>query len=237
MLLRPSVVLGAPLVLAGCGSLSPQTVAAHKVSDALPKILGPAAHYEVRVQGDTLALTRGRARNVHVDGQDVQLSPTITLDTLTFDAQDVSIDTQAKKLQKIGTVSFTGTMGQAHLESYLGHVKMSKTLQGLRVTLRQSDVQVQLPLAAGPVHTKVTVFGRPMPDAREAGSVDFIVDKARLSFLPLPAGLVNRALAEMNPIVDLSAVRVPIMVQSTSVEGGKLVLRGTAKIEPTPESE
>lgn len=221
--------------LNGCGSLSPQTVAAHKISDALPQILGPAAHYAVRVQGDTMALTRGRARNVHVEGRDVQLSPTLTVDTLTFDAQDVSFDTKAKNLQKVGQVAFVGTMGQAHLDSYLGNVKMSKMLQGLRVTLRPSDVQAQVPVSAGPIHTTVTVYGNPAPNGQNAQSINFVVDKARLAFLPVPAFLFNQALKEVNPIVDLSAVRVPISVQSTSVEDGNLVLRGTAKLE-TPES-
>lgn len=233
MRLRSSFVsAGALFALAGCSSLSPQTIAAHKISDALPKMLGPAAHYEAAVQGDTLALTRGRAQRVHVEGQDVQLTPTLTVDTLTFDAQNVSIDAKAMKLQKIGNVSFVGRIGQGHLEYYLHHVKMSKMLQGLRITLRPNDVQVELPLAAGPIHTHATVFGHPAPDAHDAKSIDFVVDKARLSFLPLPAGLVNRALSELNPIVDMSAVRVPICVQSTSVEGGQLVLRGTAQIDP-----
>jgi len=230
------VAVGAVLGVCGCGSLSPQTVAAHKIADALPGILGPAARYDVRVQGDALALTRGRARNVHVEGRDVQMTPNITVDTLTFDAPDVSFDTKAKRLQKVGRVAFVGTMGQAHLEAYLSHVKMNKMLQGLRVTLRPGDVQVQLPLVAGPIHTTATVYGSPAPNARDAKSIDFIVDKARLGFLPLPAGLVNRALADLNPIVDLSAVRVPLSVQSTSVEGGKLVLRGTAQIEPQAAS-
>lgn len=223
------------VALNGCGSLSPQIIAAHKISDALPQILGPAAHYEVRVQGDTMALTRGRARTIHVEGRDVQLSPTITLDTLTFDAQDVSFDTKARKLQKVGQVAFVGTMGQAHLESYLGNVKMSKMLQGLRIKLRPSDVQAQVPVNAGPIHTTVTVYGNPAPNGPDAQSINFVVDKARLGFLPVPAVLFNQALKEVNPIVDLSAVRVPIRVRSTSVEGGKLVLRGTAKLEP-PES-
>jgi len=66
----------------GCGASSPQTIAAHKISDALPRVLGPARHYDVKVGGDALALARGRARSVHVHGQDVQLTPTLTVDTL-----------------------------------------------------------------------------------------------------------------------------------------------------------
>lgn len=225
---------GASFVVSGCGSLSPQTIAAHKISDALPGILGPAAHYDVRVQGDTLALTRGRAGRVHVEGRDVQLTPSITVDTLTFDAHDVAFDTKAKRLQHVGTVEFVGTMGQAHLAAYLARVK---TLPNLRVALRRSDVQVQLPLSAGPVHTAATFYGLPAPNAQDARSIDFVVDKARLGFLPLPAFLVNRGIAGVNPIVDLSAVKMPISVQSTDVEDGKLVLRGTAQIEPQDVSE
>ena len=60
--------------LAGCAHPVQET-AAHKIADALPSLLGPAAHYDVQVDGDPFALTRGRARAVHIQGQDVQLAP------------------------------------------------------------------------------------------------------------------------------------------------------------------
>lgn len=227
------VFWGLAVAATGCGSLSPQTIAAHKIADALPRMLGPAAHYDVKVGGDALALTRGHARGVHVDGRDVQLMPAITVDTLRFDASDVSFDTKAKRLQKVGRVEFVGAVGQEHLTAYLAQ---AKPLPGLRVTLRRSDVQVQVPVAAGPIHTSVTLFGMPAPAGPEGKAISFVVDRARLSIVPIPAGLVNLALNKVNPIVDLSAVKVPLSVQRTDVQDGMLVLRGTAQIDPETAS-
>jgi hypothetical protein len=213
--------------LIGCGSLSPQTEAAHKIADALPGVLGHARHYDVRVEGDSLALTRGRARRVVVHGQDVQIARDVTLDTLDFTAIDVSFDTKAKHLRHVGRVEFTGTVGQAHLNQYLAQ---SGTNPGLVVILREHDMQARLPISAGPVHTHVTVNGTASPTTVGGSQVSFTADRAKLGFLPVPAFLVNKALDQVNPVVDLSHFKVPVALQSTDVEHHALTLRGTADI-------
>lgn len=230
---RASALLLFPvLLLTGCSSLSPQTVAAHKIADALPQTLGPARHYDVQVDGDTLALTRGRARQVRIQGEDVQVAPGAVLDTLDLTAQDVSFDTQTRRLDHVGAVVFAGTMGQAHLSDYLARCRPDLT-----VTLRQDDVEARLPVAAGPLHTTATVYGNLTPTAPGASTLDFAADRARLSFLPVPAFLVNRALDERNPVVDLSNLRIPVALQSADVENGALVLRGTADLDALTASD
>ena len=111
--------LGWLLLAAGCQSA--QTTAAHKIADALPRSLGPAAHYDVQVEGDTGALTRGRARRIHVIGTQVQVAPDTTLDTLDLDARDVSVDAGRGRIEKVGQATFTGTVGQQNLTRYLAH--------------------------------------------------------------------------------------------------------------------
>ncbi len=216
----------AALLLAGCGSLSPQTVAAHKIADALPQTLGPARHYDVQVEGDSFALARGRARRVRIHGDDVQLSSEVTLDTLDIAAQDISFDTQAKRLEHIGTVAFAGTMAQAHLAAYLAQRRPDFT-----VTLRENDVEARLPVNVGPLHTTATVYGNLTPTTPDASTLDFVADRARLSFLPVPAFLVNQAVGTLNPVVDLSGFKMPVALQSADVEQGTLVLRGTADLD------
>ena len=213
---------------AGCGSLSPRTVASHKIADALPGALGPARHYDVEVEGDSLALTRGRAREVRIQGQAVQVSPDTTLDTLDCVAQDVSFDTGTKRLDHVGRVDFVGTLSQRNLNLYLAQ---SGTRPGLIVTLRQSDLQVSLPISAGPIHTTVMVTGTASPTVPGGSTVSFIADRARLSFLPVPVFLVNQALDRINPVVDLSRFSVPVSLESTDVEHQTLVLRGTADLD------
>jgi len=225
------LILALAVILTGCSSLSPQTVAAHKIADALPQMLGPARHYDVQVEGGTFALTRGRAHRVRIHGEDVQLGPAETLDALDFAAEDVSFDTQAKRLQSVGRAEFTGTLGQAHLDQYL-----AQNRPGLAVTLRSGDVEARIPIVAGPLHTTATVIGSLIPTSPGASTLNFVADRARLSFLPVPVFLVNRALATLNPVVDLSHGKVPVALQSATVVNGLLILRGTADLNGLTQS-
>ena len=152
-----------------------QETAAHKIADALPSVLGPAAHYDVQVDGDPFALARGRARGVHIQGQDVQLSPTITLDTLNADAADVSFDTNTRRLSHVGATQFTATMDQAHLTAYLAQSK--PLLPGLVVTLRPSDVEARVPVTFLGLHTTAALSGTFAPDAAEPSRLDFVTTR------------------------------------------------------------
>ena len=88
-----------------------------------------------------------------------------------------------------------------------------------------------MPLNYGPLHTSASVAGTLAPETSAGDMLDFTADSARLSILPVPAFLVNRTLAEINPVVDLSGLKVPISVQSTQIENGVLILRGTADLD------
>lgn len=215
------------LMAAGCGvAQSPQTIVAHKIADALPQAIGPAAHYDVQVSGDVLGLARGRARGVRIVGQDVQMTPAVTLDALTLEARGIVFDTKSRQVQSIGSGSFAATLGQVHLTEYLLRVRPN-----LSVMLGAGDMQATLPVAFGPVHTTVAVRGTLTPTAPGASTLDFVADRARLGVLPVPAFAVNAALQAVNPVLDLSRVKVPIGVQSADVVGEQLTIRGTAQLD------
>lgn len=227
--MRRNFALAAPacLLLAGCGvGQSVQTIVAHKIADTLPRTIGPASHYDVQVSGSALGLARGRAQGVRIQGQDVQMASAVTLDALTLNAQDIAFDAKTRQVQHIGSASFTASMGQAHLTEYLLQAR-----PGLIVVLGASDLQATLPVSVGPVHTTVAVRGILVPSAPGASTLDFVADKARLGFLPVPAFAVNAALEAVNPILDLSRVKVPVGVQSALVKNGTVTIRGTAQLD------
>jgi len=214
-------------VFAGCQTV--QTTAAHKIADSLTRTLGPAQHYDVNVEGDALALARGRARRIHIVGQQVQVAPDTTLDTLDIDAHDVSFDPKARRLQKAGQVSFAGTVRQQNLTRYL---KVHNTaLPDLSVTLRDADVLVLLPISALSLYMRAAVSGTLVPDADQPDHLDFVANAASLGRLNVPARLVNGALGLVNPVFDLSHVKVPITVTQAGVTGGQVVLQGTANLD------
>ena len=227
LFLSAALALSAAGGLTGCGvGQSPQSIVAHKIADALPRVLGPAAHYDVQVTGGVLGLAQGRAKHVHITGQDVRVTPTVTLDTLTLDADDISFNEQTHTVQKVGKTVFAAALGQAHLSAYLAQARPN-----LQVTLLENSLQAALPIHFGPLQTVVTVRGTLAPTEMGSDTVGFIADRARLGVLPVPAFAVNAALEAVNPVLDLSQVKVPIAVQSADVEQGLLTLRGTAQID------
>ena len=211
----------------GCGHPVQET-AAHKIADALPSVLGPADHYDVQVDGDPFALARGRARGVHIQGQEVKFSPRLTLDTLNADAADVSFDTKTRRLSHVGATRFTATMSQEHLASYLNQSK--PLLPGLVVTLGPSDVQAHVPVTFLGLHTVAALEGAFVPNADDPSRLDFVTRGAQIGAVPLPAGLVNLAVDQINPVVSLDGLKAPLTITRAGIENGRLTLQGSADL-------
>ena len=224
---RSIAATGAALVFVGCGHPVQET-AAHKIADRLPAVLGPAVHYDVQVDADPFALSRGHARAVHVQGVGVQLSPSLTLDTLTADVSDVSFDTKTQKLSHLGQTAFTASLGQGNLSRYLAQSK--SRLPGLEVTLLPDTVEARVPVSALGYQTTAALSGSLHPSSDDPRRLDFVVSSAQLGRVPVPAVLVNLALDALNPLLDLSALRVPLAVTDAKVTSSRLRLSGTANL-------
>ena len=222
-----SAAVGTVLVFAGCGHPVQET-AAHKIADRLPSVLGPAVRYDVQVDADPFALARGRARAVHVQGVGVQLSPSLTLDTLSADVSDVSFDTKTQKLSHLGQTSFTASLSQASLTRYLAGTK--PRLPGLEVTLLPDAVEARVPVSAFGVQTVAALSGSLRPNPNDPQRLDFVASGAQLGRVPVPAALVNLALDAVNPLLDLSGLKAPLTVTDAKISSAKLVLSGTANL-------
>ncbi len=220
-------VFGLAVALTGCGHPVQET-AAHKIADALPSLLGPAAHYDVQVDGDPFALSRGRAHAVHIQGQTVQLSQALTLDTLTVDVGDISFSQETRRLDHVGRADFTAALSQEHLTAYLAHSK--PLLPGLVVALRPDDVQARVPVKFLGLETTAALSGTFKPDAAEPSKLDFVTDGAQVGILPLPAGLVNLAVDQLNPVLSLSGLKAPLSITGVRIVNSQLTLQGTADL-------
>ncbi len=228
----PAVLQGTALLvgiafLTGCGHPVQET-AAHKIADVLPSALGPAAHYDVQVDGDPFALARGRARAVHVQGVGVQLSPSLTLDSLHADVQDVSFDTKTRKLSHLGQTAFTASLGQENLSRYLAQSK--PLLPGLVVSLLPNVIEAQVPVSALGLQTSAQLSGSLRPDPADPRRLDFVANAAQVGNVPVPSSLVNLALDSVNPLLDLSGLKAPLAVKEAKVQDRQLVLSGTADL-------
>jgi hypothetical protein len=190
----------------------------------LPSVLGPADGYDVHIDGSLFSLARGHAKRVEIKGTDVQISQGLVLDSVKIDALDASFDTKAQRIKNIGKIEFTGTISQAHLTDYLTHHPTK--VPGIQVLLRWSDVEAQVPIST--IRTTGILDGTLAPSRRGHDKIDFTVSQARMGKLPLPASLVNWAVDHLNPVVDLSGLKVPISLDRVEVHQGLMTLTGTA---------
>jgi len=215
-------------LVAGCVGTSPQTTVAHKIADALPRWIGPAEHYEVKVDGDTFALGRGHVRRVQIDGSNVQLSSTVSMDRINIDAHDVSFDRKARTVHRIDDVAFTGQVNQGDIDHYL--TKARPDLSDVVVRLRTNDVEVSTPITVRGYTTTVSVSGTLRPSVNAPNKLDFVANGGSIGIVPVPARLVNVAVDEINPVLDLSRLRFPIMVKGVDIHNGTATVHGTAII-------
>jgi len=215
-------------LVAGCVGSSPQKTVAHRIANVLPRWIGPAEHYDVKVDGDTFALGRGHVRRVQIDGSNVQLSSTVSMDRITIDAHDVSFDRKARKIHRIVDVSFVGQVGQDDIDHYL--TKARPDLSDVSVRLRGDDVQVSTPITVRGYTTTVSVSGTLRPNANAADKLDFVANGGNIGVVPVPARLMNVAIDEINPVLDLSRLRFPVSVKSVEIRNGTASVRGTTTI-------
>ena len=225
----PSVLAPMALALVGCARPA-EKVAEKTIVSLLPGYVGPADSYKVKVKSDSLgAMLRGRARTVHIDGRGVRLTPELTLETLTLDAEEVEVDRRAGTLRSVGEASFNARIGEASLDAMVR--KRRPKLLALGVSLVGPYVRVKVtPEVFGYPTVPITVDGELL--ARDGGgALDFEPASARLSILPIPKPILDFVAERLNPIVDLRGLSLPIQVERAQVRGGTLVLDGQVPSE------
>lgn len=214
-----------PLVaLVGCARPA-EKVAEKAIVGLLPGYVGPADSYKARVRSDSLgAMMRGRAKTVHIEGKGVRLTPELTLEALTVDAEEVEVDRKAKTLRSVGEATFSARIREPNLHA-MARARRPK-LADLGVSLVGPYVRVKVtPEVFGYPTVPVTIDGELL--ARDGGgALDFEPASARLTILPIPKPILDFVAERLNPIVDLRGLSLPIQVEKAQVRGGTLVLDG-----------
>ena len=226
------IMAGASMITAGCIGGDPNAIASRKIADALPDVIGPAKHYDVSVDGNAMSLSRGHASRVQIDGQDVQVSPSLVMNTLHVDAHDMALDTKTRKVEHAGSVEFNAAIGQLNLDRYLASSK--STLSGLTVKIRWTDLEASVPVSAVGISATVVVDGTLAPSSVGADKLDFIPEGADVGVVPIPHKLLEIAMNRINPVVDLSGMKFPVTVESAGAQNGRLMVVGSTTLGQKP---
>lgn len=215
----------------GCGNPVNHPVA-DRIAAVLPKVLGPAQDYDVKVSGSSLSFTSGHIGDVTIHGDDVAFSPLLTVDTLDAEVQDIDIDTRSQKVTGMGPVHFVAGISAAHLNEYLTQTAASEPTRPQNLAVQIAGQSLALTFTVKPlwVNVPVSVTGMLSPEPGRPTLLDFTPTGARVSIVPVPGGLVDLALSHVNPVVDLSQLTVPVSIERTWIQGGNLYFAGSAII-------
>jgi hypothetical protein len=233
-LLTLALVLLAALILPGCTGPVKHSVG-NGIKAALPQVVGEADEWDVDVTGNPGTIVRGRIPGVLIHGVNVHVSPQITMEQLDIKASNVSVDVRRRVLKSIDSLTFSGVLSQAELDSYLAATAATASGRpdSLKITLNQRDLTMSFAEKMSRLSIPVNVAGRVAVSRHGDNKIDFLPSKLQVARLPIPNKVVEYAARSMNPVVDLSNLSFPVHLANIHIHSGRMMFSGAAEI---PES-
>lgn len=208
------------LSLSACASLV-ETRVEQTMLDALPRIVGPAARYDVKVSGVTTHDAERGFKRVHAVGERVERPKSPVLDRVDVDLRDVRINVDRKGLTGLGSADAKVRVLASDVARFL---EERPGLDLVSVSFHGSDVVMisARPSVAGySLPPTVSVRGYLLPHGSQL-RLNLIDVRAA----GIPVGNIATFVIErlINPIVDLSALPAPTRVTGAQIEGGALIV-------------
>ena len=211
----------------GCANIDPNKNAQAAIIREAPRLIGPADSYAAHVHSDIFSLGRGYVRSVTIDGDNVRMSPEITLSSLEVTLNDIHFDRSSHAIKHIGTIAFAGNFGQQSLDHYLQykypHIKETLSLDGQRV-------YISLPLTMWKFGTTAHVSGIVRVSPQNPSAIEFVGESAHVGIMPIPVRLVNEALKHINPIAVFNSKLVALNLTDAEVDHSQIHVFGTATL-------
>jgi len=213
-------------LISGCAGGLIRSEVEKGVRHALPDYIGPARSYSVNVHGDSAAILKGRIERLEIEGEDVQVDPKLSIGHLYVDMRNVRCDVKTRALKTVEQASVDALISEAAVNRYIVQTRGDSSLT---VKLEPGKILVQfLPKVLG-VGVPIAVSGTPVIVGGD--KINFQADSASLGRLPVPAPVVNKALDAVNPVLDLSTMRFPVILRDIIIEKGNVRVKGNAEFK------
>jgi hypothetical protein len=212
----------------GCGGSSPFRSVERSIRDELPRLIGPADRYAVTVSRSGGGLLAGHIPWINIHGRNVRVVAGLNLDDLQVRLEDVRFSRTSRKVQQIGGTQFEAQVSAASVASYLHH--RSPNLRDVQVAFAGSSVRVSAARPLLGIGMPFEVEGQPI--LRSPTAIDFAASRVAVLRLGLPEFAVRHVQERINPLVDLTAMPLPLNLTAVRVEGGRVLISGTAHLDP-----
>ncbi len=214
-------------VWAGCAPSTGQVE--RGIERELPRLVGPADEYDVDITG--LRARAGEADRVTAVGERVRPTNAPVLDRIDVELRDVKYDRGEERIERLGSAVATARITQTDLEAFLEN---HRNVQDVSVDLRQPQ---EIVIRARPAFEGVEFpsgFNVVMRGTLvgEDGRVNFVVSDVRAAGVTVGPSGAQRISRAINPIVDFSAMPVPLHVREVRVQDNTLRVTATGSAGP-----
>lgn len=214
-------VLVALAALSGCGSSGGSS---RELERLLPRLIGPALDYEVNASG----ASSGRLRSAKVRASRLATAEGLTLDSAIVEMSEVRFDRDRQELLGVERADFSAILLQEDLNRFLG--ERSSLVKDLRVRLTPSGAQLRgsadIPGVRLPITPEFTLDGALAVD--DMGRLQFKPDRIRVVGVEVPKMAAQLLASQINPLVDLTDLRLPVYLRSAEPGNGEVRLTGRA---------
>jgi hypothetical protein len=216
------------VIISGCAGGFIKSKFESGIRNALPKYLGPAKSYTVQIEGSEGAMLNGSMRHLHIDGEDVQLDPKLTVSQLIIDLDQVRYNTHTRKLKSIKTTEFSAVMQEDALNHYVA--ESTHNQYNIHVKLLPDAIGVDFAWSILGKESVITVVGK--PEIEDGTKVNFVADSASVASMAVPRVILDRILEKVNPIIDTSRLKLPMKLNNIKIDEGTLAISGNAEFNP-----
>ncbi len=210
--LGQSALVGAGMTGLLLASCSPTNLVEQGIERELPKYVGPADSYDVKIEG--LRVGAGSAESVVAVGNRVRPEGAPVIERLALDLSEVVYDRKSERLSEVGGARLTAVIRTEDLADFL---ETNRNVNEAEIVLQSPDqatirVRPQLGDFVVPPGITVAVTGQL---AGQGTQLIFNVTNVSAAGLDVSAIAARRLSDTINPLADLK--NLPIQVEITSV--------------------
>lgn len=211
------------LAVAGCAGRVVNRAVENKIEDRLPELFGPAASYDVEVDGSALKVMRGRLSRVVIHGQDVWMLPELCVDGIDVEMREVVVDLDTQGIKSVRSAIFDAVVSEKALNDYFERTRSDE----MRVELQDGRMVVRARPKVLGLALNVRLMGVLVPRGEE---LDFRIDRLQVIGISAPhiaAGMIED---RINPVLDLRSMDFEPELRSVTIKAGSIRLVGAARV-------
>jgi hypothetical protein len=190
----------------------------------LTRRLGPARSYEVHIDPQGTDLARGAVGGIAISAVDVRTPDGLLISRLEARAEPMRLGADMKPLDGAPAGRFTASFNE-HALTRLARRNGGKRLRDVRVEIHRGKLVVRARPGVLGLKVDTEVAGRPV--LRQRNEVHFRASRVAILGVRITEFAADLLEKQVNPLVDLSELKLPVRFRDLRVRREYLTLEGT----------